>query len=205
MMHCTLEQYLLSIEAASEGLPKLLDEWSTLDDDLQGEYVEHLRWLLDARTEALQMARDTGRYAEVARRIEAAYHRMHESVAVIDRETLEPVECSPNGLPLACHRFDGWSFECEDGDHRDYMFPIMVEFTGQAPEDALTCEYQPERHALIYSDGFVALTLYEHRYFLWRVSNGDPIRGQESYRVSQASLEILRTRCPPKKPWGLTR
>lgn len=204
MMNVTLDQYMYGLEEAAQELPKLLAEWATIDEELQEEYTEQLRWMLDARTEALQMARSENRYLEVLRRIEAASHLMADHISKLaDPETLNNVECAPNGLEMMCHRFDGWSFECEDGDHQDYLFPVVVEFVGVVPPHAMTCEYQPELHALIYSDGFVALTLYECRYHLWSVTTGKPLRGSDEYRISQASLEELRTRCPPKKPWGL--
>lgn len=214
MMNLTLNQYIQGLEDSAVELPKLLAEWDTIHEYLQEEYAEQLRWLLDARTEALQMARIAGRYPEIVQRIEQASHLMADHIAkLVDPETLRNVECAPNGLQMAAHRFDGWSFECEDGDHQDYLFPVVVEFVGTVPPDVHEGEYAEEQHALIYSDGFVALTLYECCYFIWSVDSGNPLQGfmadfsrnqrRMVRRVSQASRTLLQVRCPPKKPWGI--
>jgi len=45
----TFEDFLTTYEQAVEALPKLLDDWPTLDEDLCWEYQEQLEWLLDCR------------------------------------------------------------------------------------------------------------------------------------------------------------
>ena len=70
---------------------------------------------------------------------------------------------APNGLPVRCIRADGTMLEDEHGDHIDYQFPV----TATHP----LAEY-PETHALIYTDGVVALTLYECCHSLFLIPSG---------------------------------
>lgn len=56
--------------------------------------------------------------------------------------------------------------ECEHGDHPSYMFPVRVSEIDEV-----------DIHALIFSDGTVALTLHEGCYFLWRVETGTLLHG----------------------------
>lgn len=76
---------------------------------------------------------------------------------------------TPNGLPIRSIRADNEMFEHEHGDHPDYKFLVEVEFIGERPADLPEWDdsYRNETHALIYTDGHIALTLYEHNYAMW--------------------------------------
>lgn len=89
------------------------------------------------------------------------------------------IEHLPNGLPIGCINANGLLTECEHGDHDDYIFPVEVDGDDH-PEDlaALGVSQYPQRHALIYTDGTVALTLYECCYTMWLVHNGEGIGGR---------------------------
>lgn len=89
---------------------------------------------------------------------------------------------TPNNLPVGSIDRDGNMWEHEHGDHPDYKFPVDAEYCGPE-EDAphfvngegkrsTDCEemndsLRHETHALIYTDGHIALTLYECTYALW--------------------------------------
>lgn len=99
---------------------------------------------------------------------------------------------TPNGLPVTCVRFDGTELECEHGDHPDYLFPVTVEFTGSR-EGLHDFEWQPETHALIYTDGRIAVTMHECCYATWLLPEGEmrdaDIRGE--WRLSLASVAAI--------------
>jgi hypothetical protein len=82
------------------------------------------------------------------------------------------VRC-PNGLPINCILANGDMLEVSHGDHETYIFPVVAEYLGEVPEDAEDDEYfeTEEHHALIYTDGNVALTLYECNHYVWHVSD----------------------------------
>jgi hypothetical protein len=94
----------------------------------------------------------------------------------------------PNGLPVRSIRHDGLMLECEHGDHPDYLFPVLATYIGPTPESEY--EYGDELHALIYTDGHVALTLYETEPHLWLA--GVPYRqrdGREGkFRLADESM-----------------
>lgn len=73
---------------------------------------------------------------------------------------------APNDLPVNCIRHDGLLLECEHGDHQTYLFPVDVKYLGEPDRG------EDEFHALIYTDGNIALTLCEAEYHLWHVSAG---------------------------------
>lgn len=129
----------------------------------------------------------------------------------------------PNELPVGCIKADGNMFEHEHGDHPDYKFPVSVEYVGplkighvsdyatmissDVEEQNLTLETFDEAevratlgevHALVYTDGIVALTLYEHTYALWLLEDGGkPICDQRywkklEWRLSETSVEKIR-------------
>jgi hypothetical protein len=110
------------------------------------------------------------------------------------------VECCPNGLPVRCLRSDGVMLEHAAADHHDYKFPIQVEFVGQIPADHKDWDhsYENELHALIYSDGFIAVTICDCSYFMWYVNNRDNGRygGKEEWykewRLTDDALEKCR-------------
>lgn len=99
---------------------------------------------------------------------------------------------TPNGLPVTCVRFDGTELECEHGDHPTYLFPVTVEYTGSR-EGLCDFEGQPETHALIYTDGTIAVTLCECLYRMWLlpegVMHGADVRGE--WRLSPASVAAI--------------
>lgn len=71
-------------------------------------------------------------------------------------------------------------------NHPDYKFPVDVEGIETNPKHVT----YPQSHALIYTDGVVALTLYECCYFMWTVDDGSPLGGvlqKKTDRLSEAS------------------
>jgi hypothetical protein len=114
----------------------------------------------------------------------------------------DPRIIDPNGLPLTVERWDGMRLEHEHADHPTYMFPIDVEFTGVKPADLPDWDtsYRNERHALIYVDGTVALTLYECCYTLWNIQSGSCLRGkpwiQQGWRITEAGRAEIQRRAP---------
>lgn len=120
------------------------------------------------------------------------------------------VHC-PNGLPIRSIRHDGLMLEHEHGDHPDYKFPVVIEYVGPVqPEDAedyrMCCgedgsdeqvrTFRGETHALIYSDGYIALTLYECNYAMWSLADGLIKAGQMwkkgEYRLNELSVTQIR-------------
>lgn len=103
----------------------------------------------------------------------------------------------PNALPVRCIRHDGLMLECENGDHQDYLFPVDAE-SNHPPEviEGVTFPYNQPSHALIYTDGNVALMLYEYCYSLWHVGrDGEWLSGElqdESYRLSRESVDKIK-------------
>lgn len=99
----------------------------------------------------------------------------------------------PNGLPISVIRHDGNMYEHEHGDHPDYKFPVHVSFIGVIDEDDrhdMTLmagrppvddeevrKFRGESHALIYTDGSIALTIYECCYAIWGVREGKLLGG----------------------------
>jgi len=102
---------------------------------------------------------------------------------------------TPNNLPIRCINADGSMLEVAHGDHQDYKFPVEIEYIGPVT-DALREDYwhmsgeiEPESddqvrdmfsevHALIYTDGTVALTMYECNYAIWSVRTGECLGGR---------------------------
>ena len=74
-MNITLDQYLDGFEKSMAVLPKLLNEWYTIDQELQQEYSEQLAWLIrkDVCLEVLKMSADQNRMHEVATRVHNAF------------------------------------------------------------------------------------------------------------------------------------
>jgi hypothetical protein len=105
---------------------------------------------------------------------------------------------TPNGLPIMCIRHDGLMTECGHGDHPDYKFPVEVTGPNEDPE----CPSYPQHHALIYSDGSVALTMYECGYAIWSLHYGGEWLGgnaqREGAHLTQASIDEILRRCPGK-------
>lgn len=100
-----------------------------------------------------------------------------------------------NNLPICVVRHNGTLLEHEHADHKDYKFPVIVEFIGGEPQDYGWCcvdgdksyikpmtedeifDQNHESHALIYTDGYIALTLYETCPAIWSLSNGKCLGG----------------------------
>jgi hypothetical protein len=106
----------------------------------------------------------------------------------------------PNGLAPCCVMHDGTLLEIEHGDHVDYKHPVEVKWIGEPDEvfrhafgreltDDEIRDAMGEYHALIYTDGVIALTLHECRYFLWRLRDGKPLNNRDDGYIL-VSLEI---------------
>jgi hypothetical protein len=81
---------------------------------------------------------------------------------------------TPNNLPVRCIRHDRM-LEHEHADHKDYKFPVKIEYCGPtyAHDDGPWAEHERyEVHALIYSDGFTAVTMHEYCYAYWNLNTG---------------------------------
>jgi hypothetical protein len=103
----------------------------------------------------------------------------------------------PNGLPIRSITRDGLLLEHEHGDHPTYMFPVMVEYFGEKVElPEWDDSYADHDHALIYTDGHVAMTLHECCYFLWLLDGGVFLHGsswlKEGWRMSADSVIKIR-------------
>jgi len=99
------------------------------------------------------------------------------------------VKC-PNGLRIACIKHNGDMLEHEHGDHPDYKFPVTVEYHGTDFERAevqlaiygklLTpaelLRSRDQVHALIYTDGTIAVTMYECCYATWFINQSSVSR-----------------------------
>ncbi len=115
---------------------------------------------------------------------------------VAHARTLGATERCPNGLPIACITAAGLLTECGHGDHETYLFPVDVEGDDEALDVVLGYRSYPQQHALIYTDGHVALTLYECSYALWSVHDGRPMGGHQraSERLSTSALTAIANR-----------
>lgn len=98
---------------------------------------------------------------------------------------------TPNGLPIRCIR-DGALLEDEHGDHPDYKFPVDVDYL-YAPGKITKAA---ETHALIYTDGHIAVSIYECCYAMWSLRDGSVISGDlwkdGNFKLSQISLDKIR-------------
>lgn len=86
--------------------------------------------------------------------------------------------------------------EHEHADHPDYRFPVVVEYCGSDPLQFAWCTdegivpmtaeeaeaHRTETHALIYTDGVVAVTMYECTYAMWYVRDGSLAGGSGRVR-----------------------
>jgi hypothetical protein len=69
------------------------------------------------------------------------------------------------------------------------MFPVIVEGENdQSDADQGFYKY-PETQALIYTDGVIALTMYEANYAIWSVRTGEPLGGRYQYPCERLSEE----------------
>ena len=116
-------------------------------------------------------------------------------------------EYRPNDLPIACIKADGTMLEHEHGDHPDYKFPVNIYCDREISEEEqfnvfgklfteeLLRKYNTESHALIYTDGTVALTMYECNYSIWSLSDGKYLGGRYNCnkdRITEESLNKIR-------------
>ena len=89
---------------------------------------------------------------------------------------------APNDLPIKCIRHDGTLMEHEHADMPTYICPVRVHYTGDKADvtedlgDGLVVVEDSETHALLWSDGGAALTMYECSYYLWNVNTGAQIQ-----------------------------
>lgn len=99
---------------------------------------------------------------------------------------------APSGLPIHCIRADHTMMEHEAADHPTYLFPVVVDCP-DAGED-----YRTETHALIYSDGCVAVTLYEYCYSMFSVRDGECLGGfaRKTSRLSESARAAIEARRP---------
>lgn len=93
------------------------------------------------------------------------------------------IKILPNRLPIKCITADGAMLECGHGDHPTYKFPVTIEYRGKIPEDLEEWDksYCSETHALIYEDGYMALTLSECTYYMWSLYDGQWRGGSSWY------------------------
>lgn len=122
---------------------------------------------------------------------------------------------TPNNLPIMSIDRNNNMYECEHGDHPDYKFPVMVEYIAPLTENDYadyrihTHNEEPvteeqvrasvrEQHALIYTDGCIAVTMYECCYAMWHVSSAGLLLGEDTlhkkkqWQLSKDSLEAVR-------------
>jgi len=118
----------------------------------------------------------------------------------------------PNDLPITCIKYDGSMYEHEHGDHPDYVFPVKVEYVGDDAEEQFSCigadgekadmgpgwieSQRIETHALIYTDGTIAVTMYECCYAMWSVDrSGELIGGsmwkQKDWKLTDDSIQKI--------------
>lgn len=127
---------------------------------------------------------------------------------------------APNGLPVRCIRHDNAMLEHEHADHPFYKFPVRAVFyktpqemldSGESfwvdgngltiPKTVEELEYDcVQDHALLYTDGSVALTMYECCYALFSLRDGRLMCGslweKGHWHLSPESLEKVRATAP---------
>lgn len=99
---------------------------------------------------------------------------------------------APNGLPITCWRANGNELEHPHADHPTYRFPVDVEWTGVFSESD---ECHTETHALIYTDDFIALTIYECCYAVWSLADGHgqgALWKRREWRLTQEARAKIR-------------
>ena len=99
---------------------------------------------------------------------------------------------APNDLPIKCIKADGTMLEDPHADHPSYMFPVGVEYIGPVinlPE--WDHSYEQQTHALIFKDEYVALTIYEYRYYLWYLNDGKS-KSEPEWKLTQESLNKIK-------------
>lgn len=102
---------------------------------------------------------------------------------------------APNGLPIACVRADGTLLEHAHADHPTYVFPVTVEYVWvRKPLPEWDDSYQPQAHALVWTDGAAVVTLYECSYSLWALSDGERLGAPRfgRWRLTDESIRRIR-------------
>lgn len=94
---------------------------------------------------------------------------------------------TPNNLPIRSINAKGDMYEHEHGNHPDYKCPVDILYVGpigagqisdfenvcgRPGTDSEVRDFFGETHALIYTDGSIALTMYEYCYSLWHLKDG---------------------------------
>lgn len=155
------------------------------------------------------------------RQVERGHNYCSGDCMVAEARASGGIEHLPNGLPIMSIRYDGMMLEHSHGDHPDYIFPVDVEYTGEvsgelleffeqvygrAPkDDAELRGTRGETHALIYTDGSVALTLYECCYAMWQLRSGEWLGGElqgKTYWLTEESRAKIRERLERKAAAG---
>lgn len=81
----------------------------------------------------------------------------------------------------------------EHGSHPDYKFPVDVYYLGPNEEIQEKCSY--ERHALLYTDGYVAVTMFEYCYAMWSLQSGKLVGGilwqKDEWSLSKDSCDRI--------------
>lgn len=114
---------------------------------------------------------------------------------------------TPNKLPICVIRgFDGALMEHEHADHPTYIFPVKAEYAGLLTEadrddyssmtgnfdepvpDDLVRRWKRETHALIYTDGAVAVTLYECCFAMFHVKDKGELAGGSLWKPKEWRL-----------------
>lgn len=116
---------------------------------------------------------------------------------------------TPNGLPIRSIDRDGNMWEHEHGDHPDYKFPVDVHYVGPLTDDlradaemmsGRSCtdeevlRMNDETHALIYTDGNIALTMYECCYAIFSLASGMIVSGPSWLKKGYWTLSSDSTR-----------
>jgi hypothetical protein len=114
---------------------------------------------------------------------------------------------APNNLPITCIRYDYTMMEHPEADHPDYKFPVKVEYCGkEIPVDKY--EYSREDHALIYTDGNIAVTIYECCFAMWTLNGskrdqgkccGGHLWAKNDWKLTDESIEKIRSYANLKK------
>lgn len=125
----------------------------------------------------------------------------------------------PNGLPIKSIRADCNMYEHEHGDHPDYKWPVEIDFVGPIDDDhrsdfeQIACRepkdddevrrMQRQTHALIYTDGSIALTMYECNYALWAVRDGAYLGGRYASKDMRLKVPLERPTAAPVQATGM--
>ena len=120
---------------------------------------------------------------------------------------------TPNGLPIRCITADGTMLEHEHGDHPDYKFPVKIDYIGPLTDDhrsdahrvygcaphasdEVVRDCMRETHALIYTDGSIALTMHECCYAIFGLRSGLLDSGslwkKKEWRLSEDSIQKVQ-------------